>query len=113
GVEVRVPASRSWSVGERAFLVLRPECLRVGSRAAACANRLHGVVERVIYVGDVSRVLVNVQGGQTLTAKLQNSGEAKSVEVGESVTVGWDSEATWLVSDATAGTEPAAHGAAE
>jgi len=100
--QVRVPSNRAWTSGERAFLVLRPECVRLGGLAEACENRMQGVVERVIYVGDVSRVLIAVPGGQTLSAKLQNSGEARSVMSGDKVTIGWESDATWLVSDLSA-----------
>jgi putative spermidine/putrescine transport system ATP-binding protein len=102
GTQVRAPSNRAWTSGERAFLVLRPECVRVGARAEACENRMQGVVERVIYVGDVSRVLIAVSGGQTLSAKLQNGGEARSVASGDKVAIGWDSDATWLVSDISA-----------
>ncbi len=97
GLRVEAPSDREWRVGERGFLVVRPECLRVGARAEACTHRLEGVVDRVIYVGDVSRVLLNVADGQMLIAKLQNSGEGRAFEVGERVVAGWEAEATWLV----------------
>ena len=97
GAKVQAPSARAWKAGETAYLVVRPECLRIGARAARCANRLQGVLDRIIYVGDVSRVLVTLAGGQTLTAKLQNSGESARLETGQRVDVGWDSEASWLV----------------
>jgi len=99
GAQVRAASDRAWKAGERGFLVLRPECVRIGVRAETCANRLDGVVERVIYVGDVSRVLLTLANGETLIAKVQNSGDAGAIEVGERVRIGWDSEATWLVAD--------------
>jgi putative spermidine/putrescine transport system ATP-binding protein len=102
GVQVRAPSNRSWKSGERAFLILRPECVRIGRRAESCANRLEGAIERVIYVGDVSRVLITMSGGQTLIAKVQNSGDAGVGEVGDVVCVGWDSDPTWVVADASA-----------
>jgi ABC-type Fe3+/spermidine/putrescine transport system ATPase subunit len=99
GVVVEAVSNRAWSSGERAFLILRPECVRIGPEALACPNRLEGIVERVIYVGDISRVLITGPGGQTLVAKLQNSGAARAFDVGQPVTLGWDSPATWLVGD--------------
>jgi len=105
GVQVRAPSTRNWKRGERAFLILRPECVRIGARAESCANRLEGAIERVIYVGDVSRVLITLPGGQTLIAKVQNSGDADAGEVGDVVCVGWDSDSTWVVGDANAGAQ--------
>jgi putative spermidine/putrescine transport system ATP-binding protein len=105
GVQVRAPSNRAWKDGERAFLVVRPECVRIGTRAAPCANRLEGTIDRVIYVGDVSRILITLPSGQTLIAKLQNSGDAGAGDVGDVVRVGWDSESTWLVADANAGAQ--------
>ena len=102
GTHVRSAASRSWTQGERGFVAFRPECVRVGAPAETCANRMQAVVERVIYAGDVSRVLLNVAGNQTLSAKLQNSGEARSMEAGAEVTIGWEPDATWLVPDVAA-----------
>ena len=99
GVQVTAPSNRTWRAGDRAYLVVRPECIRIGAHAATGTNLLDGVVERVIYVGDVSRVLVTLRSGQTVTAKVQNSGDAGTIEVGESVGIAWDSQATWLVGD--------------
>ncbi len=99
GAKARTHSNRPWNEGERTFLVVRPECVRVGMQAEACENRMQGVVERVIYVGDVSRVFINVAGNQTLSAKLQNSGDTRSIEPGTKVMIGWESDATWLVSD--------------
>ena len=110
GVQVRAPSNRSWKGGERAFLILRPECVRIGLRAESCANRLEGAIERVIYVGDVSRVLIALPSGQTLIAKVQNSGDAGVGEVGDVVCVGWDSDPTWVVADANAGAQDAIPG---
>jgi putative spermidine/putrescine transport system ATP-binding protein len=102
-VHVCAPSNRSWKSGERAFLILRPECVRIGRRAKSCAHQLEGAIERVIYVGDVSRVLITLPGGQTLIAKVQNSGGTDIGEVGDVVCVGWESDATWVVADANAG----------
>jgi len=107
GVQVRGQSGRPWLVGEQAFLILRPECIRIGAAAQECENRLQGVVDRVIYVGDASRILIELPDGQTLIAKVQNSGGTSDIVPGDSVAVGWDSEATWLV------TEAGAHVAAE
>jgi len=110
GVQVRAPSNRSWKGGERAFLILRPVCVRIGLRAEPCANRLEGAIERVIYVGDVSRVLITLPSGQTLIAKVQNSGDAGVGEVGDVVCVGWDSDPTWVVADENAGAQDAIPG---
>ncbi|HXF24611.1 MAG TPA: hypothetical protein VN602_08820, partial [Gemmatimonadaceae bacterium] len=58
----------------------------------------------------VSRVLITLPSGQTLIAKVQNSGDAGVGEVGEVVCVGWDSDPTWVVADANAGAQDAIPG---
>ena len=100
GLEVQARASRVFAKGERASVILRPECVRVGAAAEGCATRQRGTIERVIYVGDVSRILVRLAGGRVLVAKIQNSGSARDIVSGAGVTVGWDLDAAWLVTDA-------------
>jgi putative spermidine/putrescine transport system ATP-binding protein len=101
-VEVRAPSSRVWSKGDRAFLILRPECVRIGAAAQACGNRMQGKVERVIYVGDASRIHVMLANGQALIAKMQNSGPTRGIDSGDDIAIGWDSDSTWLVGEAGA-----------
>jgi putative spermidine/putrescine transport system ATP-binding protein len=99
GADIRAPANRAWSTGDRPYAVIRPECISIGAQAQRCANRLDGVVDQIIYVGDSSRYIVTLSNGQSVKVKRPNSGEPQAAEVGDRVTLGWDVDATWLVAD--------------
>ena len=66
------------------------------------SHRLEGIVERVIYIGDVSRFMVSLPSGQTLVVKIQNGGEAHAANVGERITLGWSAESSWLLAKSQA-----------
>jgi spermidine/putrescine ABC transporter ATP-binding subunit len=106
GIEVRAKPNRPWAKGDRVCVVLRPECVRIGSSTLACVNRLEGLIERVIYIGDVSRFLITLPNGQTLVIKMQNSGQPHAASVGDRVTLGWDPESTWLVAQSQTDPNP-------
>jgi spermidine/putrescine transport system ATP-binding protein len=71
--------------GERFFISVRPECVRVGSAAAACENQMMGMVTEAIYQG--ADVELRLQaGGQQFIARSPVGRYA----VGQSVALGWD-----------------------
>ena len=102
GADVHAPSNRAWSRGDRVFAVIRPECIRIGAQAQGCPNRLEGVVDQIIYVGDSSRYLVMLANGQSIKVKRPNSGEPQAANVGDRVALGWDLESTWLVAESDA-----------
>jgi spermidine/putrescine ABC transporter ATP-binding subunit len=106
GIEVHAQSNRPWAKGDDVCIVLRPECIRTGAAAQGCENRLEGIVERVIYIGDVSRFMVTLPSGQTLVVKIQNGGEAHAANVGERITLGWSAESSWLVAKSQADPTP-------
>ena len=106
GADIQAPADHAWSTGDRPYAVIRPECIRIGASARHCANRLDGIVEQIIYVGDSSRYIVTLSNGQSVKVKRPNSGEPQAADVGERVTLGWDVEATWLVADSASTATP-------
>ena len=74
------------SLGE-ARIVIRPERVRLEEQGASGENRIPGMVERVVYVGSVMQVFVNLAPGQRLQAWVQNTGNGRPFESGTPVTV--------------------------
>ena len=74
-------------------IAVRPEKVRL-RRQAEAANRigLRGKVNQIAYYGDTSHVFVVLEGGQTLSANLQNEARSATltVAVGEEVWCSWD-----------------------
>ena len=106
GIEVHAHSDRQWTKGDDVCVVVRPECVRIGVAAQSYVNRLEGIVERVIYIGDVSRFMVTLPSGQTLVVKVQNGGQAHAANVGERITLGWSAESSWLVARSQGDSEP-------
>jgi putative spermidine/putrescine transport system ATP-binding protein len=71
-------------------LVVRPEYLRLGDAAAAMGNRYRAEVLEVLYVGDLVRYRLRVEGRDELMAKALGSRDALTWHGGEPVAVGWD-----------------------
>jgi len=97
GVMLHAESSKNFPIGDRVCVILRPERVRVGAESLNCKNQLEGVIDRVVYIGDNSRVRVLLATGNTLVAKLQNCGQTLSMNAGDRIRVGWDRESTWLV----------------
>ena len=74
-----------------AWLIIRPENIGIGATADALSNRCDGEVVESLYVGDLVKYKVVVEGGDQLVVKaLASSGEPKPV--GSRVSLGWRSE---------------------
>ena len=115
---VRVAANSTLAVGRPGTVALRPEKIRIEAVAPADtpdqsaagpsqgrlvphggmtptasqgANRYHGIVSDLLYMGDVTVYIVDTPGGRKIEALLANSasGRAKFFEVGDPVEMGW------------------------
>jgi putative spermidine/putrescine transport system ATP-binding protein len=74
-----------------AWLIIRPENIGMGAAANSLPNRCDAEVVESLYVGDLVKYKVMVEGGEQLVVKaLASSGEPKSI--GSRVSVGWRSE---------------------
>ena len=74
-----------------AWLIIRPENIGIGAAADSLPNRCDAEVVESLYVGDLVKYKVMVEGGEQLVVKaLASSGEPKSI--GSRVSVGWRSE---------------------
>ena len=68
-------------------VTIRPERVRLERQGSGGANRLPGMVQRVVYVGSTVQVLVTLAPGQTVQASVQNEGDAIGFQQGTAVTV--------------------------
>ncbi len=58
-----------------AHVVIRPERVRIEEHSAAGPNRIPGMVERLVFLGAATQVLVRLAPGAQLQALVQNDGE--------------------------------------
>ncbi len=74
-------------------VMLRPEHLRVGEPEESGLNRLHGIIERLVYLGPTTQMFIQLDGGQTVQALISNRGDAIEYPRGSRVSVGLPSSA--------------------
>jgi ABC-type Fe3+/spermidine/putrescine transport system ATPase subunit len=85
-----VSSSGRSSVGDAVVVSVRPEQVVVTDASPiALDNHLVGVVRRRIFLGNVVRLIVTVDGGVTMTAELAHSSDG-GFDAGAQVGVGWD-----------------------
>jgi putative spermidine/putrescine transport system ATP-binding protein len=77
--------------GVTAVLLLRPEKLSVTSADPAHGG-LPAQVEDLVYVGDVTRIVLRLAGAVVLTAKLPNRRDLFRPQLGDQVRVSWSPE---------------------
>jgi len=68
-------------------LSIRPERVDLEVPGTTGANRIPGMVERLVYVGSAMQVIVNLAPGEKLQALIQNEGETLPFEQGTPVSV--------------------------
>jgi putative spermidine/putrescine transport system ATP-binding protein len=88
----QAPAHAVAQPRQEAALVVRPEQMALG---AGAANAVAGRVADTVYAGSETRVLVDLDGGGTVIARLP-PGRAPP-PLGEWATLGWDPDAAVLV----------------
>jgi spermidine/putrescine transport system ATP-binding protein len=69
-----------------AKIVIRPERVHLEGQGTSGENRVPGMVERVVYVGSVMQIIVNLAPGQRIQAWVQNTGDGLPYESGTPVT---------------------------
>jgi spermidine/putrescine transport system ATP-binding protein len=102
GSRFEIPECPGLAEGAASRLAIRPEWMDLLPPADAPPDRntLEGVVEDVIYQGEMMRVLVAVTGGVRLTVALRNRGQLTRPLAwarGDVVRVGWRPEAGRLL----------------
>jgi putative spermidine/putrescine transport system ATP-binding protein len=93
--------------GAAAVLVLRPEKLCV--RPAEARDGLAAHVEDLVYGGDVTRVVLKLEGAVALTAKLPNRRDLFRPQLGDQVQVSWAAEEALILPAAHSNPQPTAN----
>ena len=93
GDTVRAVAVNVDEVGSRTTVSIRPENLAVNPKNGTLPNSYQARIEEVIYLGDHTRVRMNLCGNDDFTVKVpRNEGVIDQFQIGENVTVGWRAE---------------------
>jgi putrescine transport system ATP-binding protein len=93
--ELRVRSSQAVAPGTPVVVAVRPEKVRIGTaEPPAGDNRLHGRIEEIAYLGDVSIYHVRVPDGSLIEAQLTNRARRAAAPLtwGDEAWLGWNSE---------------------
>ena len=73
------------SPGEKAHAVIRPERVRVEEHGSPGVNKVPALVERVVFLGAATQIMLRLATGASLQALLQNDGERVDLAQGTPV----------------------------
>jgi spermidine/putrescine transport system ATP-binding protein len=85
-------------------MVIRPERVRLEPHESTGENRIPGMVERVVYLGNANQVIVGLAPGQRIQALVQNTGDEPAYRQGDPVRAYMPAEALRVLTDT--GTAP-------
>jgi spermidine/putrescine transport system ATP-binding protein len=85
-------------------IVIRPERVHLEPHESSGENRVPGIVERVVYLGNSNQIIVILANGDKVQALVQNTGEELTYKQGDPVRVYMPSEALRVLTDT--GTAP-------
>jgi spermidine/putrescine transport system ATP-binding protein len=80
-------------------IVIRPERIRLEGQDATGENRIPGMVERVVYLGNANQIIVRLAHGETVQALVQNTGEELHYNQGDPVRVYLPPDALRVLAD--------------
>ena len=83
-LEAQAPASGGPS-SRRA--VIRPECVEVEEAGLTGTNRIPGMVDRLVFLGSTTQLVVRLPHGDVLQSLVTNTGRAETPASGQPVTV--------------------------
>jgi ABC-type Fe3+/spermidine/putrescine transport system ATPase subunit len=89
-------------------ITIRPERVRLGPQSEDGPNRLPGMIERPVYLGNSVQLIVRLANGETVQVLVQNAGEEIPYKQGDPVKVHMPAEALRVLTDT--GTAPAEDG---
>jgi spermidine/putrescine ABC transporter ATP-binding subunit len=95
---LRAPARPEVISGATMALTVRPEkIVAVENGAAADLNVVDGIVDDVVFVGEMRRYVVLLPGGQRLVLKAQNRSGVQNYQRGDAIRVCWNVDDCRLV----------------
>ena len=96
-------------------IVIRPERVRLEPHGSSGENRIPGMVERVVYLGNGNQIIVGLAHGERIQALVQNTGDELAYRQGDPVQAYMPAEALRVLTDtgtAPLEDDPRAHAAA-
>jgi spermidine/putrescine transport system ATP-binding protein len=101
--EVAAPPASAARSGQSGVFAVRPEQVHISARAEAhpLKNHFRGQVRGLLYIGDVTTFVVELEGGARIQALLPNSapGRAQFFVVGDTVALAWRRDAGVYLSE--------------
>jgi spermidine/putrescine ABC transporter ATP-binding subunit len=89
--ELLAPVRPGMAAGTAVALTVRPEKIVAAENGLAPeSNAVDGVVEDVVFVGEMRRYVVRMPGGQRLVLKAQNRIGVQNFERGDPIRVSWN-----------------------
>jgi spermidine/putrescine transport system ATP-binding protein len=85
-------------------MVIRPERVRLEAHESTGENRIPGMVERVVYLGNANQIIVGLAHGERIQALVQNTGDELAYRQGDPVKAYMPAEALRVLTDT--GTAP-------
>jgi spermidine/putrescine transport system ATP-binding protein len=85
-------------------MVIRPERVRLEEHQSSGENRIPGMVERVVYLGNANQIIVGLAHGERIQALVQNTGDELAYRQGDPVQAYMPAEALRVLTDT--GTAP-------
>jgi spermidine/putrescine transport system ATP-binding protein len=78
--------------------VIRPECVEVGERGPEGGNRVPGMVDRTVFLGSTTQVIVRLPHGAVVQSLVTNASVQGGLTSGQSVSVTMPSQALRVLS---------------
>jgi len=97
GIAIRTRPQPGLKRGQAVFVYLRPERILVGGAAAACENRHDAHVADAIFLGDHTRLRIDLPGNRDFTIKQNFFGDTRPPGPGDRIAFGWTAEAPQVV----------------
>jgi len=89
-LEAQVPPGHGAGPGRA---VIRPECVELTEAGLTGANRLPGMVDRTVFLGSTTQVMVRLPHGAVVQSLVTNAAGSETFTTGQPVTVGLPAEA--------------------
>jgi spermidine/putrescine ABC transporter ATP-binding subunit len=89
GLIVRANIRTGIEQGQKVNLTLRPERIQLNPKDQPPENLYNGTVENVVYLGEVIKYSIVLDGGEKVIIKSQNSQGLIPWEKGRKVSIGW------------------------
>ncbi|MBU4426573.1 MAG: ABC transporter ATP-binding protein [Desulfobacterales bacterium] len=97
-LEIHAKQNQDVSLGQEVFFTLRPERITFINETGQMTNTFNGVIEEVVYVGEISKYMIRLSEEDDLfILKQQNQLGVKKYKKGDRVIIGWNPEDMRLI----------------